>query len=67
MTVHELQAFDAQPLANWWQPRQLTAQQCWHVAIGPLSLYLERTTGDGWWRISAMPMMSRYTACFNNP
>lgn len=46
MTVHELQAFDAQPLANWWQPRQLTAQQCWHVAIGPLSLYLERTTGE---------------------
>lgn len=33
-------------LASWWQPRDLSANQCWHLAIGPLSMYLERTAGE---------------------
>ncbi|MEE2023873.1 MULTISPECIES: hypothetical protein [Alkalimonas] len=50
MAQTELQASDAQPLADWWQSRRLTEQGCWHIAIGPFSLYLERTAGE--WLVS---------------
>lgn len=29
-------------LAPWWRPTSLETGQCWHYAIGPLSLYLQR-------------------------
>lgn len=46
MAPTELHASDPQPLANWWQPRRLSEQGCWHLGIGPLSIYLERTQGE---------------------
>ncbi|WP_111642283.1 DUF432 domain-containing protein [Marinimicrobium alkaliphilum] len=30
------------PLKPWWQPRLLDRGECWHTAIGPLSIYLYR-------------------------
>lgn len=50
MALSELQASDALPLADWWQPRRLSEHGCWHIAIGPFSLYLERTAGE--WLVS---------------
>lgn len=34
-------------LASWWQPVNLKEGQCWHYAIGPLHLYLQRAD-DQW-------------------
>lgn len=46
MTLRELSALPSQPLIDWWQPHQLGESGCWHVAVGPLSLYLERTASE---------------------
>lgn len=46
MVQTELHASDTVPLADWWQPRRLSEQGCWHLGIGPLSIYLERMPGE---------------------
>ncbi|MBE0484173.1 MAG: hypothetical protein IBX52_11805 [Bacterioplanes sp.] len=46
MAISELSALASQPLTDWWQPHQLNESVCWHLAIGPLSLYLERTASE---------------------
>lgn len=40
----------SETLLNWWLPRSITINQCWHLAIGPLSIYVERSAGE--WLLS---------------
>lgn len=33
-------------LAPWWHPVHLEVDQCWHFAVGPLFIYLQRRDGE---------------------
>ncbi|MCH8537662.1 MAG: DUF432 domain-containing protein [Alkalimonas sp.] len=46
MEPTELAPLAPQTLTNWWQPCTMLTDQCWHLAIGPLSLYIERNQGE---------------------
>ncbi|HEY7886469.1 MAG TPA: DUF432 domain-containing protein [Cellvibrionaceae bacterium] len=38
------------PVSRWWEPVSIKQGQCWHYAIGPLQLYLQR--GNEQWLLA---------------